>query len=594
MPRDVVDDPVAARLAESRRRLLHAALFSGLINLLTMSGSLYMLQVYDRVIPSRNLATLAGLSVMVVLAYLLQGYLDALRGRMLARIAAVFDIGLQGPIFLALARLPLTGARPAMLQQPLRDIDQVRSFLASSGPIAFLDMPWIPLFLIVLFLFHPLIGLTALAGAMAIVGVTLWTERLTNSTNQSVARLSAARQELADATRRNAEIIHALAMTRSLSARWAWLNEGTLAETLKGMDLHANLSALGKGLRFGLQSAVLAVGACLVVNDQASGGIIIASSIMMGRALAPIEIALSSWKQLTAARKSLSRLQHVLADVAGGVAPASHPMARRTATTRRAEGGSGDQLRVENLTVAAPNASEPILNGVSFALKAGMGLAVIGPSASGKTSLVRALMGIWPAVDGQILLNGRRLDRLSDDQRGRLIGYLPQDVELFDGTVAENISRFQQGAQPEAVVEAARIAGVDALVAGFADGYATRIGEAGRTLSAGQRQRIGLARAVFGNPSFIVLDEPNANLDSAGEISLSQSFSILRRRGSILIVVSHRPSAVQALDMALVLMGGRMQAFGTRKDVASMLKAKTMASARQGRDRPAVSLWNSA
>ena len=556
-------DPVAAGLAESRRRLLHVALFSGLINLLTMSGSLYMLQVYDRVIPSRNLATLAGLSVMVLFAYLLQGYLDALRARMLARIAAVFDVGLQAPVYLALARLPLSGGRPADMQQPLRDIEQVRSFLASSGPIAFLDMPWMPLFLIVLFLFHPYIGLTALGGALAIVGVTLWADRRSRAAAQSAAHLTAARQELADATRRNAEVICALGMTHSLTSRWARLNEGALAESLKAMDVHANLSALGKGLRYGLQSAILAVGACLVVNDQASGGIIIASSIMMGRALAPVEIALSSWKQLVASRKALARLQYVLANLAKDSA---------RARTRPVRSGPCSELRVENLSVAAPGAGQAIVSDVTFTLQAGMGLAVIGPSASGKTSLVRGLVGIWPVLGGQVCLDGRSLNTWSVDERGRQLGYLPQDVELFDGTIAENIARFEPAARPDAIVEAASIAGVHGLIAGLANGYVTRIGEAGAALSAGQRQRIGLARAVYGHPSLVVLDEPNANLDGAGETSLAETLMILRRRGAMVVVVSHRPSAVQALDMALVMMDGRMLAFGTRDEVARVLR----------------------
>lgn len=577
-------DPVATGLAESRRRLLHVALFSGLINLLTMSGSLYMLQVYDRVIPSRNLATLVGLSVMVALAYLLQGILDALRARMLARIAAVFDVGLQAPVYRALARLPLTGARPADQQQPLRDIDQLRSFLAGAGPIAFLDMPWMPLFLMVLFLFHPLIGLTALIGALAIVGVTLWADFCARAASQGAARLTAARQDLADATRRNAEVIAALGMTGSLTARWARLNEGTLAESLRAMDVHANLNALGKGLRYGLQSAVLAVGACLVVNDQASGGIIIASSIMMGRALAPIEIALSSWKQMVAARKALARLRPVLASVSGAAAVTQRP--------RRGRQGPSQNLEVVALSVAAPNSERPIVSDVTFLLEAGMGLAVIGPSASGKTSLIRALAGVWPAVAGEVRLDGRALNTWPTDDLGRHLGYLPQDVELFDGTVAENIARFEPGARPEAIVEAASVAGVHGLIAGLAHGYTTRIGEAGTALSAGQRQRIGLARAVYGQPFLVVLDEPNANLDRAGETSLAETLSILRRRGSIVIVVSHRPSAVQALDRTLVLIGGRMQAFGTREEVARVLMGGGMAPAARSDQLGAAQGWS--
>ena len=314
-------DPVTLGLRASARRLVGVAVFSGVINLLTLSGSLYMLQVYDRVIPSRNVATLVGLSLIVLLAYVMQGYFDALRTRMLSRIATLFDAGLQEPIHLALATLPLRGATPLLAQQPLRDLEQIRAFLSGIGPTAFLDMPWIPLFLIALFVFHPAIGMAAITGVAAIIAMTFVTERQSRGAARIATESSAQRQVLADATRRNAEVIRALGMTHRLTARWSQANERFLQENVRAADVHANLGAGAKMLRYALQSAILGTGAYLVVIGQASGGVMIASSIMMGRALAPIEVALSTWKQLAAARQGIARLRDILASTAASSVP---------------------------------------------------------------------------------------------------------------------------------------------------------------------------------------------------------------------------------------------------------------------------------
>ncbi len=548
-------DPVTRGLRASARRLVGVAVFSGVINLLTLSGSLYMLQVYDRVIPSRNVATLVGLSLIVLLAYIMQGYFDALRTRMLSRIGTLFDAGLQEPIHLALATLPLRGATPALTHQPLRDLDQVRAFLSGIGPTAFLDMPWIPIFLIALFLFHPVIGLTAVIGASAIIAITLLTERQSRGAAQLAMESSAQRQVLADATRRNAEVIRALGMTRRLTARWSQINERFLQENVRATDVYANLGAGAKVLRYILQSAMLGTGAYLVVIEQASGGIMIASSIMMGRALAPIEVALSTWKQLVAARQGVARLREILKATAAPSAPkVMLPRPRR-------------ELSVEDLAVAAPGTGRTIISNVSFSLTAGMGLALLGASASGKTSLTKALVGVWPALHGVVRLDGAALDQWNHDELGRHIGYLPQDVALFDGTIAENIARFDDATNSDAILEATQVAGAHEMILRLPDGYSTRIGEGGMSLSAGQRQRIGLARAVFGDPFLIVLDEPNANLDADGETALTRAIEILRNARCVVIVVSHRPSALSALNVAMVLHEGRSIAFGPREEI---------------------------
>ena len=549
------DDPVALGLRESARRMIGIAAFSGIINILMLSGSLYMLQVYDRVIPSRNIATLFGLSLIVLFAYLVQGYFDALRTRMLCRVATLFDVGLQESIHTALATLPLRGVKPVLMQQPLRDLDQVRAFMASMGPTAFLDMPWIPIFLIALFLFHPAIGMTALLGTAAIVAMTLLTERMSRGAATAAMDFSAQRQVLADATQRNAEVIRALGMMDRLTTRWSRANERYLRQNIQASDVHANLGSAAKVLRYVLQSGMLGIGAYLVVADRASGGIMIASSIMMGRALAPVEVALGSWKQLVAARQGIVRLREICKVTAKPPAPpVALPRPHR-------------ELSVQEIAVVAPGTEKPIVANVSFSLKAGMGLALLGASASGKTSLSKALVGIWPAKHGVIRLDGAAIDQWSNEDLGRHIGYLPQDVALFDGTVAENICRFDDGATSDAILKAAQIAGVHEIILRLPEGYSTRIGQGGMSLSAGQRQRIGLARAVFGDPFLVVLDEPNANLDADGENALGRAILALRRQQCVVIVISHRPSALAALDMAMVLYEGKAIAFGSREQI---------------------------
>src|ERR1700753_2217961 len=355
------DDPVSRGLRGSARRMAGIAVFSGVINLLMLSGSLYMLQVYDRVIPSRSIATLSGLSLMVLLAYLMQGYFDALRARMLCRVATLFDAGLQDSIHTALATLPLRGVRPMLMQQPLRDLDQVRAFMSGMGPTAFLDMPWIPIFLVALFLFHPLIGLVALLGTISIVAMTLLNERLSRGAARTAMDTSAQRQVLADATQRNAEVVRALGMTERFGVRWSEVNERYLRENIRTADLQANLGAGAKVLRYVLQSGMLGVGAYLVVADRASGGIMVASSIMMGRALAPIEVALGTWKQLVAARQGILRLRDICRVTAKPVVP---PVALPRPCR---------ELSVQALTVVAPGTDRPIVSDVSFSLGAGTG-----------------------------------------------------------------------------------------------------------------------------------------------------------------------------------------------------------------------------
>ena len=554
------DDPVSVALRECAHRMLKMGLFSGAINLLTLSGSIYMLQVYDRVLPSRNMSTLVALSVMLLLAYLLQGALDALRGRMLARAAAIFDVTLQASIYDALATAPLAGTPAPQARQPALDIDTIRTFLSGMGPTAILDMPWTPLFALVLFLFHPFIGFAALVGVACILSVTIMTER---HSAPSVAKGSywlAQRHAWIDSTHQGADVIHALGMLPSLRARWLRLNANALREHMMSMDINARMAAAGKTIRYSLQSAILGIGAYLVITDRASGGIMIASSIIVGRALAPIEIAIGTWRQWVAARQALTRLRGSLQSAAA--------IPRKGHASRPCR-----KLSVQDLTVVAPGGSEPILTNVAFDLETANGLAIVGPSASGKTSLAKALVGIWPAAAGAVKLDGIALDQWQSDELGRHLGYLPQDVSLFQGTIAENIARFDSTATPSAIVEAATLADAHNMIVRLPNGYQTAIGEGGVRLSAGQRQRVGLARAAYGNPFLVVLDEPNSNLDQEGEQALNNAIKALRERGAIVIVISHRPKAVRNLDRLMVLVRGRMLAFGTHAQVGAALGA---------------------
>lgn len=569
------DDLVTQQLRASAHRLGAVAIFSGVINLLMLSGSLYMLQVYDRVLPSRNLATLFGLSAMVLAAYIFQAYFEAARSRMLSRIAALFDLGLQKHIYLAIATLPLRGAKAIIAQQPLRDLDQIRTFMSGAGPTAFLDIPWIPIFLIGLFVFHPIIGVVAMLGAATIVSLTLTTERRSRAATKAAMDSSAHRQVLANSTHQNAEAIRALGMTARLIGRWSEANERFLRQNIEVAKVYANMGALARVVRYGLQSAILGIGAYLVINEQASGGIMIASSIMMGRALAPIEIALVNWKQLVAARQGIDRLRTILTAVSP---PATVAVELPRPKLR---------LSVEDISVEVPGTDRVVLSGISFTLSAGSGLALLGASAAGKSSLARALVGVWPVIKGSIRLDNAALDNWHPDELGRHVGYLPQDIGLFDGSVAENIARFDATATSDAVLAAARLAGAHEMILSLPDGYATRLGERGSALSAGQRQRIGLARAVFGDPFLVVLDEPNANLDHDGEVALIKAIQTLRQeKQSIVILVSHRPEALAAVDFAMVLRDGRMATFGPRDalfaQVARSVNAGNANKARPG------------
>jgi PrtD family type I secretion system ABC transporter len=547
---------VAAAVRRNSATLLGVGLFSGLINLLALTGSLYMLQVYDRVLPSHSTPTLVALTILMIVLYGGHGLLDLIRTRVMARVGLKIDAALRSKVFEAVLLLPLRTTGDHHGLQPVRDLDQIRGFLSGLGPTSIFDIPWIPLYLAVVFLLHPLLGAFATAGAVVLICVTALTEVRSSGPMQAAAVSGNMRALFGEAARRNSETIHAMGMGARAETIWRDLNGRFLADQLAASDATTGLGTFSKILRMLLQSGMLGLGAYLAVRGDVTAGAIIAASIIMSRALAPIELAIAHWRGFVAARQGYKRLKMLFKDMP--VDQALMPLPRPTRT-----------LNVEALTVAAPGAMQPIVQGISFVLQAGGGLGVIGPSASGKTTLARALVGAWLPMPrgGSIRLDGATLDQFGTQALGLDIGYLPQAIELFDGTVAENIARLDRGAPSEAVIKAATLAGVHEIILRLSDGYNTRVGEGGSVLSAGQRQRVALARALYGDPFVLVLDEPNSNLDTAGDAALTQAISSVRARGGIVIVIAHRPSALAGVDQVLALAGGRMQAFGPKEEV---------------------------
>ena len=550
----------AARRSELREALrscrsafIGVGIISCMINVLYLTGSLFMLEVYDRVLPSRSVPTLIGLAILAAGMYFFQGILDLLRGRILGRIGTALDEAVNARVFDTIVRLPLTvGGRHDGLQ-PLRDLDAVRAFLSGMGLSAFFDLPWLPFYLAICFAFHVLIGVTALVGAIILVSLTLVTEYMSRGPARTATGLAALRNDIAAVSRRNAEVLVAMGMSGRMSTRWIEANQHYLAGNQRASDIVGGLGAIAKVLRMTLQSAVLGVGAYLVLHQEATAGIIIAGSILSARALAPVDLAIAHWKTFVAARQSWHRLNRLLDQMP----ERPEQMLLQPPSSR---------LSVEGVSIAPPGDPKVVAQDITFALESGNALGIIGPSGSGKSSLVRALVGVWQPFRGKVRLDGAAIDQWSPDVLGRHIGYLPQDVELFAGTVAQNISRFDPEATSEKIIAAAKEAGVHQLIIKMSAGYDSQVGDQGTALSAGQAQRVALARALYDDPFLIVLDEPNSNLDTEGDEALTRAVRAARERGAIVVVVAHRPVGIEAVDQLLVLRDGRIQAFGP-KDV---------------------------
>ncbi|WP_083203901.1 type I secretion system permease/ATPase [Ensifer adhaerens] len=545
-------------MKEARRAIRPLIWFSAGINVLMLTGALYMLQVYHRVLSSHSLETLVMLSLMAAGALAAMAGLEVVRGRLLAKVGSWMNARLA-PVLLT-ASVEYAASAPGQVNvRPLRDLDQVRNFFTSPSIFPILDAPWSPLFFAAIFLMHPWLGWLALGGGIVLFGLALLNEYLTRKPLTDAATAQTQAYGQAEAAIRNAEVVQAMGMLKPLMEAWKTQQD----KANKGQVLAANrggvISALARCHRLALQMAILGLGAYLVLRNEASPGIMISASILMSRALSPVEQAIGTWKATVGARAAYRRL----AAVAG-----QHPEGTPVLPLPRPKG----RFEVDSLVLARLG-GEHILKGISFQLKPGEVMALIGPSAAGKTSLARVLAGAWRPSGGRALLDGMDVAQWAAEDRGRYVGYLPQDIELFAGTVSENICRFAQldASTFKHVVRAAELAGVHELIKRLPKGYATEIGESGAALSGGQRQRIGLARALYGDPALLILDEPNSNLDREGEDALIAALSAIKAAGTTIILIAHRPNIMEKVDKILVLNRGQQDLFGPRDHVFNEL-----------------------
>ncbi|ETR78467.1 type I secretion protein [Afipia sp. P52-10] len=547
-------------LRSARSAFVGVAAASMIVNVLMLTAPLFMLQVYDRVLPSRSVPTLVGLLLIAVVLFLIQAAVDAIRSRLLIRVAELFDAAMRERLFDAVQHDALTNARLDNLQL-VRDLDTVRGYIGGTGLIAFCDLPWAPFYIVVCWLFHPLMGVAVAIGVLALCGVTVATEMFTRKPAKDLVGLGGRRRLTTETAYRNAETVHALGMHRRMRMRWSEQSLDYLATQRHLLDLSTGFGSVSRLLRTILQSGVLALGAYLVVNQQATAGVMLAATILSIRALSPIELAIGNWRGFIAARESFARLCAAIAALPSPTQRTELPVPSK-------------QITVGSVSVTVPSTGAVVLHDITFMLTAGQALAIVGPSGSGKSALGRALVGAWPVARGAIRIDGATLPQWEFDRLGRSIGYLSQDVSLFRGTVADNIARFAEDRCDQRLIAAAKAADIHEMVLRLPQGYETEVGEGGLMLSGGQRQRVALARALYGDPFLLVLDEPNSNLDAAGEQALARAISAARARGAIVIVIAHRPSLLSVVDHVLVLNDGRMQAFGKVADVLPMLMPK--------------------
>lgn len=544
--------PLNAALTAARPAIWIAIVFSLFINVLALVSPLYMLQVYDRVLTSRNESTLLFITLIAVFLLIVYAGLEWCRTQVLVRGGVRFDRVVQEPVFTSVLTARLRGAQN-MDGQSIRDGDSVREFLTGPGLIAFCDAPWMPVFFAVSYLLHPAFALLAVIGGIVIFLLALANEYATRSSLSNASRAGMAAQGDASATFRNSEVMRAMGMWRGLMRRWQVRRDELIRWQAEASDRGGGLMAAIKLARAVLQTAILGLGAYLAIKGSISPGSMIAGSILVGRSVAPIEAAVGQWKSFVNARGAWSRLQALF-------------NATREGGERMSLPPPNGAIALESLVVAPPGSKQPTVRNVSLELEPGTALGVIGPSAAGKSSLARALVGVWPTLAGAFRLDGFDIKQWDPELLGRHIGYLPQDIELFSGSVAENIARFNI-VDAEMVVRAAQLAGVHEMVQQLPDGYDTQIGDSGVALSGGQRQRIALARALYGEPALVVLDEPNASLDSQGEAALLKALQRLKANKQTLIFITHKTNLLGLADKILVLNQGMIQLFGDRDEV---------------------------
>ncbi len=561
--RTELDDALSA----SRGVFGAVGIFSFFINALMLTVPLYMLQVYGRVLASRSEDTLLMLTLLALGLLLTLGLVDLARSRVLVRVGARFDNRLSDSVLSAMLVNRLRSQRAH--GQPLRDLETIRTFLTGPGLLALFDAPWTPIFILVIFVLHPVLGFVAAGGAVVLFALAIVGELITRGPLREASKVSVNSHAFAESSLRNAEAIQAMGMMTGLLRRWLRRQEAAIGLQALASDRAGAVSASAKIVRQLLQIGMLGVGAYLAIRQVITPGVMVVASIIMARALAPVEVAINSWRSFLSARSAYARLQYLMAQWR----PSQEPM--------KLPKPSG-ALAVEGVVAAPPGATKAILKGVSFALSKGEMLGLIGPNAAGKSTLARLLVGVWEPAAGHIRLDGADVCHWSREQLGPHVGYLPQDVELFDGTVAENIARFHEQPEGDKVVAAANRAGVHEMILELPEGYDTPIGEGGSVLSAGQRQRIALARALYGDPALIVLDEPNSNLDAEGEEALRTALTNLRAAGKTVIVIAHRPAIINAVDKLLVLRDGRVNMFGPPAEVLPSVTHAVVNTGEQG------------
>lgn len=540
---------------DANRRLLYTVgFYSGFLNLLMLTGPVFMLQVYDRVLGSGSRETLLALVLITLFLFTIMGLLDLSRGRIMTRLAARIQAGLERRVFPAVMARSAIHPGDAAAAIALRDVEAIRQFLTAPVVLALLDIPWAPIFLAGMFVFHPWLGWAATAGGTLLIAATVLHQRATRHSAIEAAGAAQRAEILSEQLRTKADQVPSLAMADTGYARWVALRSDAQSRALAVSDVSGMFTAFSRTLRLFLQSAILAIGALLVLNGELAPGAMIVASILMGRALAPIDQAISGWPIVQRAQEGWRRIEGLLA--AAPVQPHRIALPRPRAA-----------VEAQQLTIIPPGQTRATLRMVSFRLEPGQALGIIGASGAGKSTVARAVTGLWQPAGGWIRLDGASLDQYAPDQLARHVGYLPQSMELFDGTIAENIARLSWKPDEAAVIAAARKANAHEMIIGLPEGYGTRVTHAGTQLSGGQIQRIGLARALYGDPAILVLDEPNSNLDNDGSSALNAVIRAHKAEGGAVIILAHRPAAIQECDLLMVLENGLRHAFGPRDEV---------------------------
>jgi len=547
-------DELDATRRDMRGLLMAAFLFSAFVNILMLTGPLYMLQVYDRVLGSRSEPTLWALSGLMAFLFLVMGILDYARGRIMARVGARMQERLDRRVFAAALKRMQQAPNDPLALAAQRDLEAVQRLWASPVLIAVFDIPWAPMFLAAIFVFHPLLGWMSVAGGVILVIITILNQTMTKDPLKRANAATLKGEMLSDSIKQEAEAVQALGMTNAAFDRWQVARKMALTQGIAAADLAGVFGTVSKTFRQFLQSAMLGAGAYLVLRNEMGSGAMITGSILLGRALQPIEVAIGQWALVTRAQEGRARLAELLTRVLPEPPHTELPRPRAI-------------LEAQNLTIVPPGESQAVLRMVSFRLEPGQALGIIGPSGAGKSTLARALIGSWKPAGGKVRLDGAALDQYDPDRLGSYIGYLPQRITLFEGTIAENIARLQKNPDGAAVVEAARKAAAHDMITKLPDGYDTRVQGLGGRLSGGQIQRIGLARALYGDPVLLVLDEPNSNLDNEGSVALNQAIAAMKLAGRAILIMAHRPAAIQECELLLVLEDGTRRAFGPRDQV---------------------------